>query len=83
MTFDLLFALLSAIVKGSSSSSSWSSSEFRLNILLSLSFDQDGRTAVMIAAYRGHKETVEVLIAAGANLNLQNKVRPRCAMRKL
>ncbi len=28
----------------------------------------------MIAAYGGHKETVQCLIAAGADLNIQNQV---------
>ena len=34
----------------------------------------------MQAAYKGHKEIVETLIAAGADPNLQNEVRPRMAM---
>eukprot|EP00434_Breviolum_minutum_P023291 symbB.v1.2.020545.t1/scaffold1731.1/size134469/2 len=34
--------------------------------------DEHGNTAVMIAAREGHKKVVEALIAAGADLSLQN-----------
>ena len=32
-------------------------------------------TALMIASYNGHTDVVRVLVEAGANLNLVNKVR--------
>ena len=35
---------------------------------------QDGRTALIAAAYNGHTATVEALIKAGANLDLQTEV---------
>ena len=35
---------------------------------------QDGWTAVMYAAGRGHKDCVEALVKAGARLDIQNKV---------
>ena len=36
---------------------------------------QDGWSAVMWAATKGYTDIVEVLVSAGANLNIQNKVR--------
>ena len=35
---------------------------------------QDGMTALVRAARYGHMETVSVLLAAGADINLQDKV---------
>ena len=35
---------------------------------------QDGHTALMWAALRGHSETVRVLVQHGADLNVQDKV---------
>ena len=35
---------------------------------------QEGRTALMEAACRGHMEVVRVLLAAGADINRQDKV---------
>jgi ankyrin repeat protein len=35
---------------------------------------QDGRTALMLASLKGHEEVVELLLAAGADLHLQNNV---------
>ena len=35
---------------------------------------QQGMTALMSAIYHGHIETVRVLLAAGADINLQDKV---------
>ena len=36
---------------------------------------QDGQTALIRAAQNGHTETVSVLLEAGADVNLQEKVR--------
>ena len=41
---------------------------------------QDGDSALMIAAYWGHTETVEELVKAKANLDLQNNVRIQLVM---
>ena len=35
---------------------------------------QDGKSALMMAAREGRTEVVSLLIEAGANINLQNKV---------
>ena len=43
-------------------------------IALTLSTIQDGWTALKRASNRGHHKVVEVLLGAGANPNLQNKV---------
>ena len=40
-----------------------------------LSPQQTGNTALIIGAYEGHAVVVEMLLAAGANKDLQNKVR--------
>ena len=37
---------------------------------------QEGETAVMIAAKEGESESLQLLLEANANLNLQNNVRP-------
>lgn len=34
--------------------------------------DPDGNTALMMAAYHGHLETVQMLIARGADINIPN-----------
>ena len=36
---------------------------------------QGGRTALAWAAYKGHEEIVDVLLKAGAKLDVQDKVR--------
>ena len=36
---------------------------------------QEGETAVMLAAERGKSESLQLLLEANANLNLQNNVR--------
>ena len=36
---------------------------------------QDGATAVSEAAFKGHTSALEVLIRAGADVNMANKVR--------
>ena len=48
--------------------------DFFERILIFLSFFKDGWTALMGACFKGHKEVVEVLIKANANVDLQNKV---------
>jgi hypothetical protein len=52
---------------GSTSTRAWHN-------LPSLSAAQDGWTALHIAAQKGHLACVEVLVAAGANKEAQNKV---------
>lgn len=34
--------------------------------------DEEGNTALMLAAYRGHPETVRALVERGADVNLRN-----------
>ena len=43
---------------------------------------QNGSTALHIAADNGHMEGVTALLAAGADINLQNKVR-NCWLRRV
>ena len=38
---------------------------------------QDGWTALKVASFKGHQRVVELLLEAGANPDLQNKVRAR------
>ena len=44
-------------------------------VALTHSTIQNGRTALTSASFRGHHKVVEVLLGAGANPDLQNKVR--------
>ena len=39
---------------------------------------QDGDTALMMAAREGRTEVVSLLLGAGANIHLQNKVKGLC-----
>ena len=43
-------------------------------VLCVVVFLQDGHTALMIAADEGHESIVERLLAAGANIDLQDQV---------
>ena len=43
-------------------------------------FQQHGQTALMYGAYNGHVPVVEMLVAKGAKMDLQNKVRLGAAM---
>ena len=43
---------------------------------------QDGETALHLAAVNGHMEVVTALLAAGADINLQGKVR-NCWLRRV
>ena len=36
---------------------------------------QDGETALKVASFKGHQKVVELLLRAGANSDLQNKVK--------
>ena len=50
-----------------------------LSRVSSFSLTQYGRTPLIMAAYRGHVAVAEMLIAAGADLNLADKVRRAAA----
>ena len=46
-----------------------------VSVILHMSvITQRGDSALMMAAYSGHTETVAELVKAGADLNLQNEV---------
>ncbi len=38
---------------------------------------QSGNTALLVAADRGHKDTVELLLDRGADLEAKNSVKPK------
>ena len=43
-------------------------------LMIMCSFLQDGQSSLMFASQNGHNEVVMILLSAGANVNLQNKV---------
>ena len=44
--------------------------------ILSHSIPQDGWTALMLASDSGHTDVVQLLLSSGAQVDLQDKVRP-------
>ncbi len=42
--------------------------------LITMLYEQDGNTALMIATRKGHDKCVSILVANGADLNMATKV---------